>query len=287
MEKAWKPKVAGILNIIVGSQCLVAGSGIFLFGLACSSFIWNFEGDSQASSTLVFYSAIALPLFIVGALAIRGGLYALKSKRWGLALAGSIAAFLSLFSLRLAIIIISTARWDQPEDIFFLFGLLMGIAAIIFTVLSKSEFESSIDSTEASKMGKAWKPIAAGILDIAGGILGGLGSVVAMFFLLMEIGVTMGWGGWGEPLYIVSVSALLIGLIAIACLPFIGGVAAIQRRRWRLALAGAISVLLSLATACAVFIIMNTSPWEIFVFLLLLIGIASIVLTVQSKNEFE
>jgi len=140
IKKTWKPKVAGILDIIVGGQCLIAGSGIFLFGIACSSFIRNFS-HSQASSTLVFYSAIALPLFIVGALAIRGGLYALKRKRWGLALAGSIAAFLSLFSLRLAIIIIFTARWEKPEDIFFLFGLLLGIAAIVFTVLSKNEFE--------------------------------------------------------------------------------------------------------------------------------------------------
>ncbi|MBC8273857.1 MAG: hypothetical protein H8E40_02655 [Chloroflexi bacterium] len=139
-QRTWKPKVAGILNIIVGSQCLIAGSGIFLFGIACSSFIRNFS-HSQASSTLVFYSAIALPLFIVGALAIRGGLYALKRKRWGLVLAGSIAAFSSLCSLRLAIIIVFTAHWVSPDDIFFLFGLLLGIAAIVFTVQSKNEFE--------------------------------------------------------------------------------------------------------------------------------------------------
>jgi len=138
MEKTWKPKVAGILNIIVGSQCLIAGSGIFLFGIACSSFLRNF-GDS--SSVLAFFSAIALPLFIVGTLAVRGGLYALKRKRWGLALAGSIAAFLSLFSLRLAIIIAFVARWWNPEDVFFLSGLLLGIAAIVFTALSKNEFE--------------------------------------------------------------------------------------------------------------------------------------------------
>jgi len=139
MEKTWKPRVAGILNIIVGSQCLIAGSGIFLFGFACSSFIGNFS-HSQASSTLVFYSAIALPLFIVGALAIRGGLYALKRKRWRLALAGSIAAFLPLCILWLAIIVVFTARWD-PLNAFFLFGLLLGIAAIVFTMLSKNEFE--------------------------------------------------------------------------------------------------------------------------------------------------
>ncbi|MCJ7655248.1 MAG: hypothetical protein MUO97_08145 [Dehalococcoidia bacterium] len=144
MQKTWKPKVAGILEIVVGSQCLIAGSGIFLFGIACSLFLGNLGAHSQSSSMLVFMSAIALPLFIVGALAIRGGIYALKRKRWGwgwgLALSGSIAAFLSLCILRLAIIIVFTAHWDS-EDVFFLFGLLLGIAAIVFTALSKSEFE--------------------------------------------------------------------------------------------------------------------------------------------------
>jgi len=135
MEKTWKPKVAGILDIIAGSQCLIAGSGIFLFGVACSC------GDGYgASQVLVFCSAIALPLFIVGTLAIRGGLYALKRKRWRLALAGSIAAFLPLCILWLAIIVVFTAHWDSLNA-FFLFGSLFGIASIVFTVQSKDEFE--------------------------------------------------------------------------------------------------------------------------------------------------
>jgi hypothetical protein len=51
----------------------------------------------------------------VGILAIVGGIYALQRKIWGLALAGSIAAFFP--------------SW------------ILGIAAIVLTALSKNEFE--------------------------------------------------------------------------------------------------------------------------------------------------
>ena len=57
----------------------------------------------------------AIFLLIVGILPIIGGIYALQRRKWGLALAGSIAA---------------------------IFGSsLMGILATIFTALSKDEFE--------------------------------------------------------------------------------------------------------------------------------------------------
>ena len=59
---------------------------------------------------------ITLPLLVLGALALVGGVFALQRRRWGWALAGSIAAF-------------------------FPFGLL-GLLATIFTAMSKEEFES-------------------------------------------------------------------------------------------------------------------------------------------------
>jgi hypothetical protein len=62
-------------------------------------------------------TALAIPLAILAILAIVGGVYALRRKVWGLALAGSIA---SLFA---------------P------YFLLLAIAAIVFTALSKKEFE--------------------------------------------------------------------------------------------------------------------------------------------------
>ena len=52
---------------------------------------------------------------IIGILAIVGGIYALRRKIWGLALAGSIAAFFP--------------SW------------ILGLTAIVLTALSKNEFE--------------------------------------------------------------------------------------------------------------------------------------------------
>ncbi|MFC2050177.1 hypothetical protein ACFLTN_03250 [Chloroflexota bacterium] len=140
MAKTWKPTVAGILDIIVGGQYLTAGLGLLLIGIACN-FIIRDSGYPIMSATV--------PLFIVGALAIRGGIYALKRKRWGFALAGAIVALLPLCIPWIPIIIGFTAppqTWDLKQLPFFhlaqlLFPLLLGIAAIVFTVQSKNEFE--------------------------------------------------------------------------------------------------------------------------------------------------
>jgi hypothetical protein len=62
-----------------------------------------------------FHLPIAIILCLLGALAIAGGIYALKRKIWGLALAGSIAA---------------------------IFGCMpLGIAGLALTALSKKEFD--------------------------------------------------------------------------------------------------------------------------------------------------
>ncbi|HEX75976.1 MAG TPA: hypothetical protein G4O12_05245 [Dehalococcoidia bacterium] len=99
MEKTRKPTVAGILDIISAVFVLVQVLGPLLQ--------WH-----------SLEARILLPIIvIIGILAIVGGIYALRRKIWGLALAGAICATLSQFT-------------------FFL-----GIAAIILTVVSKKEFK--------------------------------------------------------------------------------------------------------------------------------------------------
>jgi hypothetical protein len=118
MEKTWMPTVAGILDIIAGSFGLAGGIILFLLGTIGSGvlkfFITGMPPFSPAA-LLAIFSALAAPLTVVAILAIVGGIYALQRKVWGLALAGSIAAFFP--------------SW------------LLGIAAIVFTALSKNEFE--------------------------------------------------------------------------------------------------------------------------------------------------
>lgn len=59
--------------------------------------------------------AMGITIVIIGALAIVGGIFALRNKVWSLALAGSIGAVLT--------------------------GRLLGVLALIFTVLGRKDFE--------------------------------------------------------------------------------------------------------------------------------------------------
>jgi len=110
--------VAGILDIVCAGFKLLIVLGLIIAVIAVEN---NPYIDPAAVAGGVPVNVVAIlwivtiPLVIFAALALVGGIYALQRKRWGLALAGSIAAFL-------------------PTGI-------LGIAAIIFTVLSKNEFE--------------------------------------------------------------------------------------------------------------------------------------------------
>ncbi|MBC8273859.1 MAG: hypothetical protein H8E40_02665 [Chloroflexi bacterium] len=108
-KKTWMPMTAGILAIVsggfglIGALAFIFVGGVMRFVPDVPPFLWP------------IFTALAVPFAIVAILAIVGGIYALRRKIWGLALAGSIAAFFS--------------SW------------VLGIAAIVFTALSKNEFE--------------------------------------------------------------------------------------------------------------------------------------------------
>jgi hypothetical protein len=108
-KQTWMPTTAGILDIIAGSCGLIAAlvfifvGGVLRFVPSVPPFLWP------------IFTALAIPLAIIGILAIVGGVYALQRKIWGLALAASIAAFFP--------------SW------------ILGLTAIVLTALSKNEFE--------------------------------------------------------------------------------------------------------------------------------------------------
>ena len=104
MEKTWKPVAAGILAIIAGALQVI-------FGAICVAGI-GFWGGMVGMGWL---SVICAPLIVFGIIAIVGGIYALKRRIWGLALAGSIFALIG--------------PW-----------FILGILAIIFVALGKGEF---------------------------------------------------------------------------------------------------------------------------------------------------
>jgi hypothetical protein len=121
-------------------------------------------------------------------------------------------------------------------------------------------------------MKTTWKPVVAGILDIIVGVLNLLGTFFILI-VLVAIGsgalalsafvnlIPMWLSGIAQGLLIIT--ALLLAIFSV--LPLIGGIYAVQRKNWGLALAGSIVAILSSA----------------------LIGIVSTVLIALARNEFE
>jgi len=121
-------------------------------------------------------------------------------------------------------------------------------------------------------METTWKPVVAGILDIVLGILN-------LFGMFMVIGLLVAFGGgiltivriaefmpiWLSGMVQGVLIILAILLAVSSSLPLIGGIYAIQRKSWGLALTGSIVAILSAAP----------------------LGIISTVLVALSKNEFE
>lgn len=115
-KKTWMPMTAGILDIIAGSFVLLGGIMLLIFGTVGSSIMPYLMPQMPPAMAVVVFSSIAVPFILISILAIVGGIYALQRRIWGLALAGSIAAFFS-------------PCW------------VLGVAAIVFVALSKNEFE--------------------------------------------------------------------------------------------------------------------------------------------------
>jgi hypothetical protein len=114
-KQTWMPTTAGILDIISGGFGLIAGFVLLIIGAVGSNFMAYYVPQMPPAMLVVIFLSIAVPLIIVAILAIVGGIYALRRKIWGLALAGSIAAFFP--------------SW------------ILGLTAIVLTALSKDEFE--------------------------------------------------------------------------------------------------------------------------------------------------
>ena len=121
IQYTWKSTAAGILNIVSGAISLLGISGVIIIisTLRTSQFFLDSLYKAGLSWEIDFVQAIlivlAIYLAVTGTLSLIGGLYALHRKRWGWVLAGSITSTLG----------------STP----------LGIAAIVFTTISKNEFE--------------------------------------------------------------------------------------------------------------------------------------------------
>jgi hypothetical protein len=122
--KTGKPTIAGVLNITAGS--LIITVAVFIFtGFSIEFGAWSIP---RMGGVISFWPpamvvGIGTIILLVAVLAVLGGVFALRRKHWGWALAGSVAAiFLSYVTI-----------WFTLPAI--------GILAIILLGLSKKEFE--------------------------------------------------------------------------------------------------------------------------------------------------
>jgi len=114
--KTWKATTAGVLEIVAGALHLVSGVATVMLAGAVAGGL-NVAGLPRIARAVPLPSigGIAIPLIILGIIALIGGISALQRKRWGLALAGGICA---LFPLQ----------------------TLLGIPSIVFVALAHDEF---------------------------------------------------------------------------------------------------------------------------------------------------
>ncbi|MDH4268762.1 MAG: zinc ribbon domain-containing protein [Dehalococcoidia bacterium] len=107
---AWMPVTAGILDLVVGVPGLIIG----MISAVVGGFLTFFVAGLGA--------LIGAPMIILSIVAIVGGIFAIRKRAWGFALAGAICGF------AIGLPLVAPA-------------ILFGIPAIVFTVLGKGKFE--------------------------------------------------------------------------------------------------------------------------------------------------
>lgn len=119
--------IGGVLSIVSGALGILSGLVIIAFALFFKWFLmfgntYDYESEmiAEQMSTLVavIYGIMGGFWVILGVLALIGGIYALRKKLWGLALAGAIGGLFTTFPI--------------------------GIVAVIFTAMAKPEFDSPL-----------------------------------------------------------------------------------------------------------------------------------------------
>jgi hypothetical protein len=123
---------------------------------------------------------------------------------------------------------------------------------------------------------KTWKPTAAGILNIVAGVLSLLGAIGIIIGIIVFVSVgsapfladmwrDIGGLGVGPNLLIIILVIAAIFSAILGILPLIGGIYALQRKKWGLALAGSIVAIFGSS----------------------IMGILATIFIVMAKDEFE
>jgi membrane protease YdiL (CAAX protease family) len=135
MKRTWMPRAAGILCIIAGVLILVIIGWVVDLNVGGPSH----EGGYGVIFLALFFAPISILLIILGIFAIVGGIYALKRRRWGLALAGSICVLIPGIALGGIGALFASAL----SSVVLAFVVFAGLALLplIFVILGKREFK--------------------------------------------------------------------------------------------------------------------------------------------------
>jgi hypothetical protein len=133
MKRTGMPMIAGILNILAGCLSLLGGGLVaWMVTLILYSPDWYWDGVVGVPVLVIWL--VFMPYLVISALAIAGGIYSLKRRFWGLTLAGSICALLTIWA-----------------------GVL-GIVSIIMVIAAKREFDNMNSELPAVVSGTARVP---------------------------------------------------------------------------------------------------------------------------------
>ena len=124
----WMPFVGGVLSIVSGAIDLVASLFITLrfFAINVSLYtLYNHYAINTPTTTLIIHGFFCTAMLVISIIPIVGGIFALRRKSWGWALAGAICATLSISII----------------------GIILGIIAIVFIAMSKKEFTGKTSAT--------------------------------------------------------------------------------------------------------------------------------------------
>ncbi|MFC1995523.1 hypothetical protein ACFLVM_01415 [Chloroflexota bacterium] len=116
MEKTNKPMTAGVLDIISGVLSFLWAISLFI-GFAITSEAWTVSGGIGYIPNFVpgLILVWAIVSIIITAINLVGGIYAIKRKQWGWALAGSILAIIAFLPLGIASTILVAQAKDEFE----------------------------------------------------------------------------------------------------------------------------------------------------------------------------
>jgi hypothetical protein len=117
--RTWKTRTAGILAIIAGAVGVAEWVAIAVLEILALG--WLPMGSSAGLGALV--TAAFVIAIGTGIVAIVGGVFAIKRRRWGLALAGCVCAVFSVIWIPVLV------------------NVPLAIAAIVLVVLGRGEFE--------------------------------------------------------------------------------------------------------------------------------------------------